>query len=719
MSKRSLDNSSHPTFGRPNVFSPEDSGMLIEDIYPSLYIGADRAGEMRRKADNLDWAARAISMWEEEAEIVLQDEPRFVPGRSGGRLGMCRTARGQHVIFDPEQNEQMWDPRLCRRIPATELMQKGWVTLCHERIRRLMSSLGFLYRLTGDEGYSRWVWRGLRNLVELYRSVSEEEETGNGIVYGGLYEAQCMLQVVQALRLVEDAPGGRPADVRAVEEHVFERVGETLSEWMNVMMVHNMSCWGMAALGVMGRHLGREDWVEKALHYRQCGLEKLLRGGLPRDERTGVPDGYWIETSPFYSFFYALTSLIPLYRIGEEEDAVDGDLRERFRSFFEAPLHLVDSNLDFISVSDRVGPGRLSLTQLRHVYEYAAGQVDEERWGPVLSMLYERCGAPRASLAALAWGPDSLPEPAVRPNASAALDRTRMLTFRAETDRGPATLWFYGGGNGTFQGHHHHDKLSLSLHAHGRIITSDLGLPSGQVRDAYDSFLTGTLSHNTLMVNELDQGHVRSVQWERDLEAEVPWARAAVRGEQGDTELFERLNQRTNPAVYEGVTLERTVFFDYPIIAVVDRCRAPEMRRFGFAFHSYGEMVPTALPAHETKPLDLEPLPEDGYWELFEGRETTDPVDLFRADWRITNHLRLRLVTTADRPLEGTFGRTPANPSDEHRGTVLARCRGTQCTYGTILEIHPGTPQIRDVRLDEDGALTAIPYQGEPRCYRA
>jgi hypothetical protein len=717
MDDHGMDRSAHPTFGWPNVFSPEDSGMLIEDIYPSLYIGADRVEEMRRKADNLGWAARAVRKWKEEAEVVLGEEPRFVRAPSGGRLGMCRTARGQHVIFNPGNREEMWDPRLCRRVPATELMRKGWVTLCHERIRRLMSSLGFLYRLTGDQRYSRWVWKGLNALIGLYDDVAEEDETGNGIVYGGLYEAQCMLQIVQALELVERAPGSDSSDRRAVEERVLVRVGAKLSEWMSVMMVHNMSCWGMAALGVMGRHLDREDWVEKALYYRQCGLQKLLRGGLPRDEGTGEPDGYWIETAPFYSFFYALTSLIPLYRIGEDEGAIDDDLRERFHSFFEAPLNLVDSNLDFISISDRVGPGRLSLTQLRHIYEYAAGQLDSERWGPVLALLYESCGAPRASLAALGWGPDGLPEPGGRPRKSVALDRTRMVTFRARTDRGPATFWFYGGGNGPFEGHHHHDKLSLSLHAHGRIITSDLGLPSGQVRDTYDSFLTGTLAHNTLIVNEFDQGHVRSVRWERDLESEVPRASAAVRGEDGKTELFERLNQRVNIDAYEGVELQRTVFFDYPIIAVIDRCESPEERRFGIVFHSCGEMVPRVSYADEADPLDLEPLPKDGYWSLFEGRESRSPLATIRVDWRLTNHLRLRLITTADRPVEATFGRTPANPSDEHRGTVLARCRGTQCCYATVLEVHPGTPRVREVRLEEDGCLVAVCYDAEPLRY--
>ncbi|MBS3764387.1 MAG: heparinase II/III family protein, partial [Planctomycetes bacterium] len=715
VSDQPLDSSSRPTFGWPNVFSPEDSGMVIEDVWPSLYIGADRAGEIARKAENLDWARRAVEVWKEEAEGILKEDPVFIEGKPGGRCGMYRTGKGQHVIFDPHSDAPPWDPRLCRRAEWTDLRRAARVTLCHERTRRLMTSLGFLHSLTGDERYSRWVWRGLGNLVELYRSPPGGQESGNGIVYGGLYEAQCMLQVLQALQLVDDAPGSSEECRRAVEQDVLGKVGEKLSDWLSVMMVHNMSCWGMSALALLGQHLNRPEWVEKALFYEQCGLQTLLRGGIPRAEDTGEPDGHWVETAPFYSFFYSLTALIPLYRIGEQEEAIDDDLRERFEAFFEAPLKLVDSNLDFLTISDRVAPGRLSLTQLRHVYEYATGQVDPERWGPVLAMLYRKCGAPRMSLVAFGWGLDELPAPCEPPASSSILPRTRMVTFRADTERGPATLWFYGGG-GQFAGHHHHDKLSVSLHAFGRIIASDLGLPSGQVRDTYDSFLTGTFSHNTLLVNEADQGKMRSELFEVDLNAEPPRAHAAVVGEEGNEDLFERLNQRVEPGVYQDVRLERSVFFDFPIVALIDRCVAPEERRFGFVFHSLGEMVAETVEQKGAEPLNLVPLPDEGYWTLFEVGERFDPIDRFRADWRITNYLYLRLITTSDCPLELTCGRTPGNPSEKHRGTVLARRRDSECVYGSILEVHSGSPRVQDVRL-EHGVLSVSLYDGEQRVY--
>lgn len=246
-----------PSFGWPNVFSFEGQGLTIEDVWPSLYTGQERADEIERKIGCLPWAKEAIEVWKLEAETVLGEAPHFVPGTSGARNSMHLDGHGQHLLFDHTQCDRMWDPVACAYIRPDEALQNAWVTLCHERIRRLMISLAFLYRLTGDGRYSRWVWKGLqRTVTQLYEHppVPADGDVPKGTVfYGGLYEAQCMLQLVQAYQLVRNAPGGSEADGQRLNEVVFEQVGNALSDWMDVMPVHNMSCWAMSALAVMGR----------------------------------------------------------------------------------------------------------------------------------------------------------------------------------------------------------------------------------------------------------------------------------------------------------------------------------------------------------------------------------------------------------------------------------------------------------------------------------
>jgi len=717
-----------PSFGWPSVFAVEGWGPAIEDVWPSLYIGADRVDEMARKIRQLPWASAVLELWREEAEIVLGEKPDFDQGEVGGRCGMHIFDQGDHLVFDPRQCQRFYNPHTKEFTEPDEKGCRAWVVLCHERIRRLMTSLGFLYRLTGDKRYSRWVWDGLRASVsQLYGDVTAppadwKRERAYTVVYGGLYESQCMLQLLQSFQLVQDAPGGSEKDVAAVNGTIFETVGEMLSRWMDVMIVHNMSCWTMATLALLGRHLGREDWLEKALYSERAGLQVLLKRGLPRDPKTGKPDGFWHETSTFYNF-YAGIPLSALYRVGEEEGALDDDLRERFRSFFGAPLQLVDPELNLLSVGDRVGPARLSLTQFRHVYEYAAGQVDPERYGPVLSMLYKTCGAPRTSLAALAWGPDELPPPCEPPRESAILGAARMVTFRRDTERGNVTLWFLGGEeNNSGQAHHHHDKLSVSLHAFGEVVSSDLGLPGFSDND-WSTFLEGTLAHNTLLADEADQGPMESLLFEADVEAPVPWARSIVRGNRDDNRgsLWKTMVNRgdeVREGVYDGVTLERAVFFDPPYVVLSDHCEAPEQKRFGFAFHGCGQMVASVLDAEEASPLGLLALRTDGAYGLFEGRTCADPVRQLVADWRVRTNLWLRLVAVSDGPMEATWGRTPGNPRREIRGTVLLRAPGNCRRFFTALELHRGTPTLAGVGTSDGEQVSARLFDGTERTYR-
>jgi len=728
MNDRGPELPSAPSYGWPNVFSLEQTGTAIEDVWPSLYIGVERVKEMKRKVRECPWAADALELWKSEAEVVLQETPYFVREPGGGRSSMYTPDRGHHLLFDHRKPEPMYDPTDRKWVTPDDKARQAWATLTHERIRRLATSLAFLYQLTGDERYSRWVWDALCALTELYQNApapGEGQEKGKySIVYGGLYEAQCMLQTIEAYTLVGDAPGATDAARDALIRDVLLRSGEMLSSWLSVMSVHNMSCWGMAALAVLGKHLERPDWIDKALTYHQCGLQALLREGLPRGEKSGKPDGFWHETSPFYGCFYALVSLIPLYCVGEEQGAVDDDLRERFRSFFDAPLALCDSDLNLVSIGDRVSPGALSLTQMRHIYEYAAGQVDQERLGPVLSMLYAHCGAPRTSLAAVAWGPDELPEPAEPPRHSVVLDATRMVTFREQLPAGPVNLFFLGGADtqGT-QGHHHNDKLSVSLHAFGEIFTSDLGLPRETGLNEWTRLLFSSLAHNTLLVNEMDQGTMAPVEFDADVDADPAWSRASVRGDREGPRkglwkvMKGQLKGRLEEGVCDDVLLSRAVFFDPPHIVLSDACEAPEDRRFGFAFSAYGAMLVRADLA-EGKTLGLPPVPSDGIYSLFTDRESADPVHQFVIDWRIRDHHWLRLITVSDGPFDATWGSTPANPAEITRGTVLLRAPGTARRFASVLVLHQGAPMAQALSLGPQGEIEVLMRDGTSELYQ-
>ena len=163
-----------PTLGRPCVFAPMETGLAIEDIWPSLYIGADRVEEMKRKSGQCEWARNALDRWRDEAELILPETPGFCLEPSGGRCGMYTDA-GHYLQFAPHQLAPVWDPALKRCVEPSERACKASVTLRHERIRRLMVSLGFLWRLTGEERFAEWAREGLRQSLELYRTASDRD----------------------------------------------------------------------------------------------------------------------------------------------------------------------------------------------------------------------------------------------------------------------------------------------------------------------------------------------------------------------------------------------------------------------------------------------------------------------------------------------------------------------------------------------------------------
>ncbi|MDA1139195.1 MAG: heparinase II/III family protein [Planctomycetota bacterium] len=680
-------------YGWPHVFCPEYRSLTIDDVWPSLYIGAHRIDEIKRKASELDWARQAIELWQEEAEEVLAEEPLFVEGIPGGRTSMYRWDQGQHLIFDHTQPKTAYDPLLGSTIELNQKNKEAWVLLCHERIRRLMSSLAFLYGITGDERYSDWVWEGLRNSVKLYQSPNSGSDKPYSWVYGGLYEAQSMLQLLQSVELVKGAPGGSGEDLQAVRNEIFVPVCDTLSRWMDKMLVHNMSCWSDAALALVGKFLGNDEHVEKALYSERAGLKKLLEVGLPKAPDGGPPDGFWFETSSFYNF-YALIPLCALHQMLPVAADIWDKFEGHFFAMFEAPIHLADEHLRVVPVGDRYAPGAFYLPYMRHVFEYGAG-ILPERIGPLLSLLYQASGAPRNSLAALAYGPDELPPPREKPKTSVVMRSAKMATFRGQWKGDPVTLWFLGGNDyHAGQAHHHSDKLSFSLHAKGRILTSDLGLPGSQDND-WAQYLFSSFSHNTMFVDELAQGPMKSLEFNADVDAEIPWAKAKVQGNwNGIPPSLQRAMQgrgdEIDPGANEEVVLTRALHFSPPLIQFVDTFESPVERRFSSAFHCYGNLIVDTQPSAEE--LALPALPAHGALSLLTEKHTCSSASKVVADWRVDTGLFLRLVATADRSFEVTWGRTPGNPSIQTRGTLLLRTAAAKCEFQVCLELHSGSP---------------------------
>jgi len=674
-------------FGRPYNLCPHDSGMLIEDVWPSIYFGLERVEEIRRKTSELEWAKAALDQMLREAETVLTTEPSQPIERVGWRHDFYARTTGEHLVYDPDSPWQYLDP-CSGRFESLEEQRRAWVLFTHERTLRLMRSLGILYQITGDERLAAWIADGMRRAVEMF--THDELREGNNtdaLYFQPLYDAPVLMMLADAYEMTRESAAYDDADHEAIRTGIFEKGLPYQITFLDSIGVHNMSCFVAGALGKSGFLFDRDDWLQRGLNYETNDLRNLLIDCVRAGE-DGEVDGFWFEGTMFYHH-YSLCPLITLFELAKRfgaESARDLEVLRRFEQMFAAPVDLADANLRLPTVGDLGAPKVMSVCAYRHLYEYAAGQVNPERFGPTLSAIYSR-GYPRNSLTALAFGPDELPEPQF-PRGATLLKRPGMGVMRA--DDGWALL-FKVGPHGA--GHDHQDKLELALNACGKAIAPDLGT-AGYALTEIHPYYRSTFSHNTLFVDESGQANVSDCEMVWRPDAEPAYARGTVRD------------------AYEGVELTRHVWFDPPYVIVMDECASAEPHRYGWQFHALGSMH-----GGVSREIEGEGLPGiemlDKHMSGARSRWTDGHLE---ANWRVEEGLWLRLLATSDGPFQATLGRTPGNPMPDDRGTVVLRAPGTVRSFWAAFEVHGGCAQAAAVVPSDDGLQLEL-ADGTSRVY--
>ena len=651
-------------FQWPYTLSPYDTGMAIEDAWPTLFFGEERMDEIRRKADRLLWAAQAVEKMAREAEVVIEEAPLLPEERIGWRHEFYSHTTAEHLLYDPGSPDRFLDP-LDQTFHDSPDQHRAWVLLTHERTLRLMRSLGVLYGLTGDDRYARWVGDGMRIACRLFPRKDLREGNQNGALYfHPLYDSQSLMLLANAYSLTRTSPVYSAADHVAVARDIFEAGVPSQIAYLDEVSTHNIACYVAVSLAVVGEVAGRDDWQARGLGHPDTGVPAMLREGLRTDSK-GRVDGFWFEGTMFYHF-YTMAPVVAAFEILLRDGKADADVEHRFERLFSAPVRMCDAHLRLPCLGDLGAPGARSLAVYRHLYEYAAGQLDADTYGRVLTEIYAT-GVPRDSLAALAYGPDDLPGGRIAQR-STVLTAAGIGVFRGKADREPFYLLFRSGRHGG--GHDHLDKLSVDLRAMGEIIAPDLGTSGYALKDIR-AYYHSTLSHNTLMVDEKDQARVN---------------RAELR-------FRSRNPQQAVGAIedaYEGVRLERRIRFSPPIVGLEDRCTSRISHRYGWIFHARGAMV--LQPVEPCEPLDLPPLPIDGPFAWFTDRRTYSTREAVCVDWRVAERVWLRLLVSSDGPLEITVGRTPGNPIPDRHGALFLRGEGRERVFRASLEVHRGVP---------------------------
>jgi hypothetical protein len=662
-------------FQWPYTLSPYDSGMIIEDTWPTIFFGAERLDEIRRKTDTLPWASDALAQMQQEAETVLKTPPQLPEERIGWRHDFYSHTTAEHLVYDLKSPHRFLDP-IDQSYHASEVQHRAWTLLTHERTYRLMRSLGLLYGLTGDERYAKWVAEGMRLAAKFFTHEEFREGNHGGALYfQPLYDAQVLALMANAYSCTHKSTAYSKADHQIVRKGIFEVGMPSQIQFFERTGAHNMTCYVGACLALSGEAIDRDDWRQMGFGGDRGGLPALLRDGLRTDAK-GQVDGFWFEGTMFYHF-YSVCPMVTVYEMLRQHGAIDPEISTRFEKLFEAPIRMCDQNLDLPCVGDLGAPGARSLAIYRHLYEYAAGQFGGDLFTQTLSSIYQR-GIPRNSLTALAFGPDNIDAKPFSQK-STHLPAMGFGIFREDTSEGSFYLLFKGGSHGA--GHDHPDKLSIDIRALGEQIAPDLGTAGYAVKNIY-TYYRSTLSHNTLMVDEQDQQRVEKAQ---------------LTFQEKDTRLASAIIEDA----YEGVTLERNIRFEPPYIWIEDRCASDAIHRYGWVFHAQGGM--TVRPSNIIADLDLPPLSQYGAFAWLKNRKTVSTDGTVCVDWRISDRVWLRLLATSDGPFEITSAQTPGNPIPNGRGSIYLRAKGSSRIFRAAFEIHRGAPNLSEL---EESAFT-------------
>lgn len=679
-------------FGRPYTLSPHDRGMVIEGTWPAIFFGKERVEEIRSKVQRLSWAQSTLSQMIHEAEAVLKTEPVQPVEPVGWRHDFYSRKSGQHLVYDPDSPDQYLDPEtgIYESLPEQRM---AWVLLTHERTHRLMRSLGFLYALTDDERYARWVAGGMKRALAMFRTTELRDEALHenkrypALYFQPLYDAPVLMQLCSAYGLTRDSGAYSDEEHEAIRSEIFQEGVKYQIDFIDEIGVHNMACYVSAAVAMVGEEFGRQDWIERGLYDDRNGLEALLMRGVPEDD-DGRIDGFWFEGTMFYHF-YSLCPLITMVEMDKRHrKQVDSPrIKERFAAMFEAPVRLAGDDLRLPTLGDLGAPDVMNLRLYRHLYEYAARHVDAGRFGPVLAEIYGD-GQPVAGLSTLAFGPDGFSES--KPPPRHALLNVRGIGKMCDENM---ELVFKVGPHGA--GHDHADKLQIAINARGRIIGPDPGT-GGYSLQPINGFYRSTFAHNTLFVDEQSQAPAEDCEMLWRPEARSRYARGIVRD------------------AYEGVTLTRHVWFDPPFVVLEDEYVSDEEHRYGWIFHAYGSMH-----GGVSNPIDDIHMPPMKMLEEFMTAARSECTDgTARAHWRVDRELWLSMTVSSDGPYQATFGRIPANPRVRDFGTVLLRAPGIQRQFLAVFEVHSGRPSVQSVK-HRNGEIVVAIGGGETRRYVA
>ena len=606
----------------------------------------------------------------------------------------------------------------------------GYTHEQHKNNQKTLYNLGVLYQLTGDTKYSDRSKEIFLAYAKMYPSLGDhpkkKEQSPGRLFWQSLNEAVWLVTSIQGYDAIVETLS--TADRATIENDLLLKMASFLSveSPQTFNKIHNHGTWAVAAVGMTGYVLNKDELVQQALY----GLAKDGKAGfLKQLDELFSPDGYYNEgpyyqryaLRPFVIFAKAIDTRDPDLKIFEYRDGI------LLKAIYSA-LQLSYNKL-FFPINDAIKDKSTDTIEMVHGVSIAYGKTDDA------SLLSIALGQPSVSLTAdgLALA-EGVANGAQKPFPFQSMlfkdgsqgKQGALAVIRSDSSEGHQALIIKNTSQG--QNHGHFDKLNWIYYDAGHEIVSDYGASrflnveakyGGHYLPENKTWAKQTIAHNSLVVDETShfKGKLNIA------EKHHP-----------EMQLFDvkdnvQISSASVDNTYPGLQMTRTMAmitldeFKHPLILDILRVDSSKKHKYDLPVHYQGQFISTNFPL-KSNTKQLKPFGKaNGYqhlWVKAKGKPVANQVAQFTwlNDKRFYSYSAMN--TNDQQFYFNQLGATDPNFNLRQENSLVQRiAKGKNHTFVSILETHGeynptveytvnSKSRIKNIELSEEGDLDYV-----------
>lgn len=609
-------------------------------------------------------------------EEMKRDVDSFLPTFSDSPDALSRW--GHYYFCDDDGGRLIFDLNsphehrceVCGKRFESDIFDGVWVYFYRNKAVVMALVSAVIYKATKEQQYLDYAVRVMKFYAENYKKFplhNKENKKGNSyedmpwgcgrMMPQGLNESIVAIRFVQMIEILREELESDLLDL--IYQNMFREMFGLLAP--QATAIHNISCWNLSAIGVMGLAFQDQEMIDFAFN-SQFNIRKQLEVGV-------TSDYFWYEGSIHYNFFLLegvsylfLFSKIYHYEFGEKSSEI-------FTNMFTQAYHYAFDNQYLPNPND--GWPNLNLKTFSYVYHTVARALGEYSEVGNIVKLIEESDTERTIL--------PLSEPYYCHNRVCLEQLLFNLDFKYDDKKtvrqtshnfpesnftilrnGQINAFLKYGLNG--KSHAHPDIMTVELMYGAHRISRDLSNAGYRAR-LCNEWHRKTLSHNTVCFNGTD---ITSVGPGQCLNYEKNQVTALATG------------------VYEGIDYIRTIRITEKSFEDDFRVKSSKDGVYDYAFHFESDI-------HFEHQLKLEAgnlgFCENGYQHIIETRKVKTEEDhvMLQASVGV---IQFTISVDLSGGNELYLLKTMDNPVNKIRNTILMRNTGTDPRYHIRIDFY-------------------------------